>query len=138
MKKRQRALDEVLMRNEIRVENHNEVWRIGILDTLQERVVDVSGLCVPVIRTRPVIDPQCLACFGEPRPAPVVQDKHPKARMRQRLCANDGPIKDRQILVVGRDVDVDSRRRCRRPPFAFTSASGERSRVRVSIRQDSD
>ena len=107
---RHRAAQETRRRHEVGVEHGDVVRRIAETRERLQRVVDVAGLRVSVVRPGHVAAPQPRAEDPEPVPTAVVQ--HPDAQVgvvqRQRAC--DRPLEDRAFLVVGADQDVDQRR----------------------------
>ncbi len=122
----ERAAQELRTRHEVRIENADEVRRLGQRRHLAEPVVDVAGLGMGIVGARQVAGPEPLRHLLEPGPPAVVQHPHAKARIVHGDGADDRALQDRLVLVIGADEHVDERRRL---------ALGEPAEVALHLRR---
>ena len=104
---RHRPRQELWRRNEVGIENRDELRRLGQRGKSRQCVVYVSGLGMRVVAAREVAAAVPLAELLEPRPPAVVADPHPEVGIAHRHRPDDRLLEDRLLLIVGADQHVD-------------------------------
>ncbi|MHC2423602.1 hypothetical protein ACVIST_000347 [Bradyrhizobium elkanii] len=100
---------EVRHRDKIRIEDRDELRPLSQPGNVLERMIDVAGLGVAVVRAGQIVAAELLGEPAQPEPAAVVE--HPDAIIGiiEPGRADDGALQDRLLLIVGADEDVHER-----------------------------
>ena len=106
-KQRHCAFQELRRRDEVRVEDGNEVGRIGQCGDMLERVVYVSGFGVRIVGSREVTATEFGAKRLHPIPAAVIEHPDAETRIVHAKRADDRSLQNLFLFVVGADEHID-------------------------------
>ena len=107
----ERARNETGERDEVGVQDGNEIgWR-GERRKISNRVVDVAGLGVRVVGSGKIVTALLRAKLRQPVSSPVIENPDPEIRVLHALRPNNGALQNGPILIVGADQNVNERAR---------------------------
>ena len=109
-----RAREEIRHGNEVGIQDGNELRLIAQTCHVVQRVIDVAGFGVRIVRAGQVATAEFFSQALEPQASSVIQDPNAIVAVFQPRGADDRTLQNRLLLIVGADEDIDERRRCRR------------------------
>src|SRR5690349_4317180 len=121
MEQRHCPPEKIAMRDKIGVENRDEFRRIGIFAQDRERMVDVAGFGIDVVRAAEIKGALILTQRAKPRALPIIADPDAHPREINAKSADNAARQNAFVLIVGRDQYINARwsRQTREPAAAL-------------------